>query len=177
MTSIATRTSPVRRGAWVLANLLCTHPAPPPPEVPALPPENKTGTMRERMEAHRSNPACAGCHVVMDPIGLAMEHFDGIGRWRDQDQGKPIDATGELLHGPKFDGAIELASVIRRDPRFTKCATEKFLSYSLGREPRDYDTARVDALGKEFQDENYRARELIIHIVRNDTFRKRRGGD
>lgn len=175
-TSIATRTSPVRRGAWVLENLLCTQPPAPPPNVPALPATNATGTMRQRMEAHRSNPACSGCHTMMDPIGLAFEHFDGIGRWRDTDQGQPIDATGQLTNGATFDGAGQLADVIRNDARFTKCATRKFFSYSLGREPRDYDQTRLDALGADFAKQGYHASQLVIDIVRNDAFRKRRGG-
>ncbi len=175
-TSIATRTSPVRRGAWVLANLLCTEPPPPPPNVPALPMTNVKGTMRQRMAAHRDNPACSGCHTLFDPIGLALEHFDGVGRWRDTDQGLPIDATGQIPSGMPFDGAAELATAIKSDARFTKCATEKFFSYALGRSKRDYDEGRLIALGKEFGSQRFRASELIIDIVRNDAFRKRRGG-
>ena len=99
MTAIATRTSPVRRGEWVLSDLLCSPPRLRPPNVPALPATASTGTMRQRMEEHRKNPACAGCHTLMDPIGLALEHYDAIGRWRDTDQGQPSTPPGRSATG------------------------------------------------------------------------------
>ena len=177
MTAVATRTSPVRRGEWVLSDLLCSPPPPPPPNVPALPATTSVGTMRQRMEEHRKNPACAGCHTLMDPIGLALEHYDAIGRWRDTDQGQAIDATGVLGNGKAFDGATQLAQVIKTDPRFMKCATQKVFTYALGREPMDTEGTRLNALGKGFADGQFRARTLILDIIHNDAFRMRRGGN
>lgn len=176
MTAIATRTSPVRRGQWVLAELLCAPPPPPPPDIPALPSTVTTGTMRQRMDAHRSNPACAGCHTQMDPIGFSLEHYDAVGRWRDTDQGLPIDATGTISGGRSFDGAASLASVVKKDPRLGACATTKLFSYALGREPQDLDADRLGALTKGFAGAQHRARALIVSLVHNDAFRKRRGG-
>ncbi|MDB5217509.1 MAG: hypothetical protein JWO86_5436 [Myxococcaceae bacterium] len=177
MTAIATRTSPVRRGEWVLAELLCSPPPPPPPNVPALPPTVSSGTMRQRMEEHRKDPACAGCHTLMDPIGFALEHYDAVGGWRDTDQGQPIDATGLIGSTHTFDGATELAQVIKNDPRFVRCATTKVFTYALGRGPKDTDTTRIDALTKGFVDGNHRTRALILDIIHNDAFRMRHGGN
>jgi len=129
------------------------------------------------MEEHRKNPACAGCHTLMDPIGLALEHYDAIGRWRDTDQGQAIDATGVLGNGKAFDGATQLAQVIKTDPRFMKCATQKVFTYALGREPMDTEGTRLNALGKGFADGQFRARTLILDIIHNDAFRMRRGGN
>ena len=176
MTGIATRTSPVRRGQWVLAELLCSPPAPPPPNVPALPPTVTTGTMRQRMQEHRNNPGCYGCHSQMDPIGFAFEHYDAIGRWRDTDQSQPIDTTGDLPDGRSFDGTASLASVIKSDPRFGRCATTKLFSYALGRTPRAADDPRIDALAQGFADAKSRTKALITSLIHNDAFRMRRGG-
>jgi hypothetical protein len=176
MTAIATRTSPVRRGEWVLSDLLCSPPPPPPPNVPALPAVVSSGTMRQKMEQHRSNPACAGCHVQMDAIGLAFEHYDAIGRWRDADQGLPIDATGQLPGGQTFDGVGGLATVIKNDPRFVQCATQKLFAYALGRDPQPLDDPRMTALTKGFADEHHRTKALLVSIIHNDAFRMRRGG-
>lgn len=176
MTAIATRTSPVRRGQWVLAELLCSPPEPPPPNIPALPPTITTGTMRQRMQEHRKNPGCYGCHSQMDPIGFSFEHYDAIGRWRDTDQGQTIDTTGELATGQTFDGTTSLAAVIKNDPRFGRCATTKLFSYALGRKPQDIDTPRIDALAKGLADAKNRTRALITSLIQNDAFRMRRGG-
>ncbi len=131
--------------------------------------------MRQRMEEHRKSPSCAGCHTKMDPIGLALEHYDPVGRWRDTDQGLPIDATGQLEDGRTFDGAAALAQVIKTDPRFTECATQKIFSYALGRTPRGYDDLRLAALTKGFADLHHRTKALIVSIIHNDAFRMRRG--
>lgn len=175
MTAVATRTAPVRRGAWALADLLCSPPPPPPPGIPPLPPTVSAATMRERMEEHRKSPSCAGCHTLMDPIGLALEHYDAIGQWRNTDQGQPIDATGEI-DGHSFDGAEGLAQVIKSDPRFVRCATQKIFAYALGRSPRGADRGRLDALTKGFAERQHRIRALIGEIIHNDAFRMRRGG-
>ena len=133
--------------------------------------------MRERTEAHRKDPACAGCHTLMDPIGLALEHYDAIGRWRDTDLGQPIDTTGKLPDGRTFDGAVSLAQVIKSDPRFLACATQKLFSYALGRQPQAVDAARLDALTKSFSSGGYRTKALITEIIHNDAFRMRRGSN
>ena len=131
--------------------------------------------MRQKMAEHRKNPGCAGCHTQMDPIGLALEHYDALGRWRDTDQGLPIDASGQLPGG-SFDGADGLARVIKNDPRFVKCATRKFFSYALGRTPQAIDAPRLEALAKGFADGHHRTKALIADIIHNDAFRMRRGG-
>jgi hypothetical protein len=177
MTAVATRTSPVRRGQWVLAELLCAAPPPPPADVPELPSTITAGTMRQIMEQHRASPSCAGCHTSMDPIGFALEHYDAVGRWRDADHGQPIDSAGVLPDGRAFDGAPSLAAVIKGDPRFGECATKKLFSYALGRSPRAIDGPRIVALARGFADARNRARALIISLVHNDAFRMRRGGD
>lgn len=177
MTSIATRTSPVRRGEWVLSELLCTPPPPPPPDVPALAEKITAGTVRQRMEEHRKNPACASCHTQMDPIGFSLENFDALGRWRTHDDGVPIDATGTLPDGTAIDGPVDLANAIKKDPRFADCVTKKLYSYALGRSPRGYDAERLTALSRAFVAGKFKTRDLIRNIVRSDAFRMRRGGN
>src|SRR6059036_3260949 len=115
VTSYATRTSPVLRGKWVLENIVGAPPPPPPPNVPPLKtdnPEGKILTMRERMAAHRANPVCASCHQIMDPVGFSLENYDAIGRWRTDETGTPIDASGNLPDGVKFDGASGLRQAL-----------------------------------------------------------------
>src|SRR6185436_9411105 len=137
LTSHAERTSPVVRGKWVLDNLLGTPPPPPPPDIPALkePEEGqKPRTMREQMAEHRTNPICASCHKVMDPIGFALENFDAVGAWRDREPGGPIDASGELADGSRIDGVVTLRNaVLNRPTVFVGTMTEKLLTYALGR--------------------------------------------
>src|SRR5690606_36770132 len=117
--------SAVKRGQWVLEQLLCSAPRPPPPGVEGLDGEDGTieGSIRERMEQHRTDPACSSCHEAMDPIGFSLEHFDGIGAWRDVDGIYEIDTTGQLPTGESFDGVTELAPILASDPRFTHCMT------------------------------------------------------
>src|SRR3954452_3554849 len=137
-TSFPTRTSPVKRGQGALANLLCTPPPPPPANVPpgdqtTVPPG---ASLRVQLDAHVSSPACSGCHSYMDPIGYALEHFDGIGAWRDKDGTSATDATGNLPNGTAFDGASQLASVLKQQASsVSDCATQKVFAYSLGRDP------------------------------------------
>jgi Protein of unknown function (DUF1592)/Protein of unknown function (DUF1588)/Protein of unknown function (DUF1587)/Protein of unknown function (DUF1595)/Protein of unknown function (DUF1585) len=176
MTAVATRTSPVRRGEWVLSELLCSPPPPPPPGIPALSETISVGTMRERMEAHRKNPVCATCHTQMDPIGFALEHYDAVGRWRNTDQGQPIDASGVLPGGQAIDGATELAAAIKKDPRFERCATRKLYTYALGRVPEPFDAQRLAGLTATFAAGGHRTRDLIVDIVHSDAFRMRHGG-
>jgi hypothetical protein len=131
------RTSPTRRGKWVSENLLCVIIPPPPPKIPELVPNDQTmpTSTRERLEAHRrKGSTCNGCHQYMDPLGLAFEHFDAVGRYRDTDLGAAIDATGEVpTTSVPFDGALGLATVLKDDPRLADCVLRKFLTYALGR--------------------------------------------
>ena len=180
VTSYATRTSPVLRGKWILENLLGTPPPPPPPNVPPL--EESTSStgvmsMRERMVAHRQNPACAVCHRIMDPAGLSMENFDAIGRWRDTEAegGAAIDASGNLPGGEPFDGVAGLRrAVLDRPAVFVGTVTEKLLIYALGRgiEPADGPAVRaiVDAASRD----DYRFSSLILGIVESPPFQMRR---
>jgi cytochrome c551/c552 len=136
-TSLADRTSPVRRGKWILENILGTPPPPPPDNVPPLKDKNtleKPLTMRAQMEEHRANAACASCHKLMDPIGLSLEHFDAVGKWRVTDEGQAIDPTGQLADGTRVDGPVSLRQALLRQPEvFAETFTEKLLTYALGR--------------------------------------------
>jgi hypothetical protein len=181
VTSHADRTSPVVRGKWVLDNLLDAPPPPPPANVPPLNENNQRGgkvlTMRERMEEHRKNPVCAGCHKLMDPIGLSLENFDAVGSWRTRDGGTlgtPIDASGELLDGTKVDGVVTLRQALLRQPDlFVGTVTEKLLTYALGRGLASYDMPTVRAIVRHSATEEYRFSSLIIGIVNSTPFQKR----
>jgi hypothetical protein len=178
LTSNPNRTSPVKRGKWVLENLLGAPPPPPPPSVPSLDEEAKTvtGTLRHQMELHRANPTCASCHARMDPIGFGMENFDGIGQWRDQDAGQPVDAGGELLTGEAFKTPLELLQILansRRDD-FLHCLTEKMVTYALGRGVDVYDHAAVDRIADGLADDP-RFSNLVLGIVQSVPFQMRRG--
>jgi hypothetical protein len=179
VTSYPDRTSPVIRGKWILENILGTPPPPPPPNVPDLEPKNAAGrvlSMRDRMVQHRANPACAGCHAVMDPLGLALEPFDAIGRWRDaSESGEAIDATGALPDGTPFNGPKELRRVLLREPdRFIHTLTEKLLTYALGRGVQYYDTPAVREIARRAARSNYRFSDLILGIVQSAPFQMRR---
>ena len=150
VTSLATRTSPVVRGKWVLENILGTPPPPPPPDVPDLPDRTDSATVvsvRERLEEHRANPVCASCHARMDPLGFALENFDAVGKWRDTDAGTPIDASGVLPDGATFDGLPALREVLfERRGEFVATVTEKLLTYALGRGVEYYDRPAIRAI-------------------------------
>jgi hypothetical protein len=136
-TSSPNGTNPVARGYWVLTHLLCAPPPPPPPDIPPLPEMAANGTtVRARFEAHRTNPACAACHVLMDPIGFALENYDAIGRWRTTDNGAPVDARGMLPDGSTFNGPVQLADVLRKDPSVASCLAANLFTYATGRAPR-----------------------------------------
>jgi hypothetical protein len=176
VTSYPNRTSPVKRGKWVLEQLLCSEPPPPPPGVEGLDDQGPvTGSIRDRMEQHRTDPVCAGCHTAMDPIGFALEHFDATGAWRDTDSGYPIDATGTLPDGASFDGAVELGTLLAADPRFTRCLSEKMLVYAIGRALDDADTATVDHLHDELLARGGRLSDLVALVATSAPFRYRRG--
>jgi hypothetical protein len=180
VTSNPTRTSPVKRGLFILENILGTPAPPAPPNVPELEKSHKKGakmTMRELMVVHREQALCASCHARMDPLGLALENFTPLGTYRDQDSGKPIDTTGQLITGEKFNNASELAQVLATSRRedFFRCLTEKLLTYAIGRGPEYYDTVTVDKIAASLKAENGAMRSLIYGIVESAPFQKRRG--
>jgi hypothetical protein len=178
LTSNPTRTSPVKRGKWVLDNLLNAPPPPPPPDVPELK-EGKElkGTLRERMEQHRSDALCASCHARMDPIGFAFEHFDGIGAWREQDAGEKVDASGELLTGEEFKDHSELIDILAAQKRdqFVRALSDKMLTYALGRGLEYYDKCALDEIAARAAKNDYRFSELVLGVVKSTPFQKRRG--
>jgi hypothetical protein len=180
LTSHADRTSPVMRGKWILDNLVGSPPPPPPPEVPALPdsPNTKPLTMRARMEQHRANPVCAACHKVMDPMGLALENFDAIGAWRTEDSGQPVDASGQLTDGTRIDGVIGLRNALLQRPEvLVTTATERLLTYALGRGLEPADMAAVRAIVRDAKGNSYRFATLIQGVVKSIPFRMRRAED
>ena len=179
VTSNPTRTSPVKRGKWVLEQILGAPPPPPPPDVPELASggEALKGTLRQRMEAHRANPACAGCHAKMDPIGFAFENFDAVGAFRWQDGGANIDPSGVLPDGSSFKGAPELRKMLveKRKDAFVRSLTEKLMIYGLGRGLEHYDDRAVAAAVKNVEADGYKFSRLIAEVVKSDPFMKRRG--
>ena len=178
VTSYPNRTSVVQRGKWVLENLLGTPPPPPPPNIPSLDPHGKSGklSMRQAMEAHRANPVCASCHSRMDPIGFALENFDGVGEWRDKDNGLPIDASGKLPDGTKFNGAAGLKQLLLTQHRdeFITTFTEKLLTYALGRGLESYDRPAVRAIMRDAAKQNDTIPALIESIVKSPQFQMRK---
>ncbi len=177
LTSNPTRTSPVKRGKYVLENILGTPPPPAPPNVPELKEVKLTGTLRQRMEQHRENPTCASCHARMDPIGFGFENFDGVGVFRQKDESFPIDASGQLVSGESFSGAPALAAMLAKSKReeFIRCLSEKMLTYALGRGPEFYDKCALDQIAKGVSKKGYRFSSLILEIVRSVPFQQRRG--
>ena len=180
VTSYPNRTSPVLRGKWVLEAMLGTPPPPPPPSVPALEEAHVGGvakTMRERLEQHRRDAACAGCHSRIDPLGFALENYDVLGRWRTEADGAPVDAKGELTDGTKFDGAEELKTVLlSKKDLFIRNLTVKMLGYALGRGLRLEDSCTVDQIVARLKENDYKARTLIEEIVLSVPFRYQAGG-
>jgi hypothetical protein len=182
VTSYANRTSPVLRGKWILENILGTPPPPPPPNVPPLQDNGVTGkmlSMRERMAQHRVNPACSGCHQLMDPAGLSMENFDAIGRWRTRTEaGTAVDASGGLPGGSTFEGAAGLrGALLSRPELFVSTVTEKLLTYALGRGLEYYDAPAVRAITRDARSNDYRFSSLVLGIVKSSPFHMRRTPD
>jgi len=179
VTSYAHRTSPVLRGKWLLENVLGTPPPPPPPDVPELTEEAETDgsilSLRERMEQHRSDPVCASCHRVMDPLGFALENFDGIGQWRaTSEAGTPIDASGELADGTPVDGPVSLRdALLKRPENFVTTVTEKLMTYGLGRGVEYYDAPAVRGIVREASVDGYTWSALITGIARSVPFQMR----
>jgi uncharacterized protein DUF1592/uncharacterized protein DUF1588/uncharacterized protein DUF1585/uncharacterized protein DUF1587/uncharacterized protein DUF1595/cytochrome c len=177
VTSNSDRTSPVLRGKWVLENILGTHPPDPPPNVPPLRANPTAGpqTMRQRMEEHRANPACASCHRMMDPIGFSLENFDGTGKWRVKEGGQNLDASGRLVDGSPIDGVVSLReNLLRYSPQFVRTVTEKLLTYGLGRGVEYRDMPVVRSIVREAAKSNYRFSAVVLEIVRSTPFQMNR---
>ncbi len=179
VTSNPARTSPVKRGRWVLEQILGTPPPPPPPDVPELEEDKAAATattLRELLEQHREDPACANCHAKMDPIGFALENYNAIGAFRKKDGGLETDTTAELPDGTTLDGIADLKEILKdRKQEFVRCLTEKLLIYALGRGLEYYDRPTVDRIVTQLEIEGYRSSVLVTEIVKSDPFRLRRG--
>ncbi len=178
-TSNPTRTSPVKRGKWVLENVLNAPPPPPPPGAGELSEEKKiveSAPLRQRMEMHRSKPDCAACHARLDAMGFAFENFDAVGGWRTMDGKFPIDPSGTLPTGETIKGPADLKKVLKgRAEAFSRCLAEKMLTYALGRGVEYYDKCVLDDVVAALKKDGYRFSRLVLEIVRNDAFQKRRG--
>ena len=173
VSSYSTRTSPVLRGKWILANVLGAPPPPPPPDVPNLD-EGKIGTsmsLREQLEQHRKNPTCASCHSRMDPLGFGLENFDAVGAWRTMDGKFTIDASGTLPDGTTFKGPRELEAIVKSKPEaFAECLARKLMIYGLGRGLEPYDDPAVKKIVTNVVADNYRFSTLILEIVKSLPF-------
>jgi hypothetical protein len=181
LTSNPGRTSPVKRGKWMLENILGSPPPDPPPDAPDLDAVQKAkpnATLRQQLEIHRENPVCASCHRTMDQLGFGLENFDAIGRWRDKDGTFAIDASGELPGGAKFNGPLAMAKVLdKRRSEFVRCLTEKMLTFGLGRELAVHDRCAVDKIVEQVESGDYRFSALVTAIAMSEPFRltKREG--
>jgi hypothetical protein len=168
--------APVLRGKWILSQLLCQEVPPPPPDVPQEPAAVAGMSRRERLAAHRVEPVCKSCHELMDPPGLALEQYDGVGAFRTQDNGTTIDPAGQLKGGGAFAGADELAQLIAQDPALPRCVSQHLLTYGLGRALRpssDFDSATLESVSKAFSDAGQLFPKLVDAIVSSDAFRNR----
>ena len=178
VTSYPTRTSPVLRGKWILENILGAPPPPPPPNVPPLDDsaENSARSLREQLEKHRADRACASCHAKMDPLGFSLEQYDAIGHFRAEEGGTAIEASGSLPDGTPMDGLEGLKKVVlnRRD-EFVECLAAKMLTYALGRGLESYDQPAVRAIRRSAANEDYRFSSIILGIVNSVPFQMRRG--
>lgn len=176
LTSNPTRTSPVKRGKWILDNILAEPPPPPPGAVPELEEGGETlGSLREQMEQHRTNPTCASCHRTMDTLGFGMENFDAIGAWRERDGRVAVDASGELPGGKTFNGASELMQILAQEKKeaFCKCLAGKMMTYALGRGLGSYDRCAVKEAVSALSENDYRFSALVASIVTSDPFTMR----
>jgi hypothetical protein len=180
VTSHAHRTSPVLRGKWILENIAGSPPPPPPEVVPPFEEEveaRKPRSVRERMEQHRKNPACASCHRVIDPVGFALENFDAVGTWRTRDGGTlgaPVDASGQLADGTQVSGVVELRqALLRRPETFVETLTEKLLTYAVGRGLSASDMPIVRSVVRNAAASDYRFSSLVLGIVSSPAFQMR----
>ena len=178
ITSDPNRTSPVKRGKYVLENILGTPPPPAPDNVPDLGSSSELkGTLRQQMVKHRENPVCASCHQKMDPIGFAFENFDAIGRWRTLDNGAPINAASQLDSGEKFgdvSGFLKILAVRKRE-LFVQCLTEKMLTFAIGRGLEFYDKRAVDGIIKQMERDGFKFETLVIGVAKSLPFEMKRG--
>ena len=176
MTSAGNRTSPVKRGKWILENLLGAPVPQPPPGVEtnlaeSTAPGATPTSVRQRLEQHRANPSCASCHAVMDPVGFSLEHFDLIGKWRDADGGVPVNATGTLADGTALDGPGSLRkALLDRGDAVAATATEKLLTYALGRRVEYFDMPAVRSIVRDAARNDYRFASLVTGIVKSAPF-------
>jgi hypothetical protein len=169
------RTSPVGRGQWVMTTLLGVSPPDPPPVVPKLEESKaepgKVLSLRQQMEKHRSVEPCASCHKIMDPIGFAMENFDGIGKWRSEDSGVPIDASGQLVDGTKMSGPAGLRqALLKYSPQLARVMTEKLMTYAIGRGVEYHDMPLVRSIVRDAERNNYRFSSIVLGIVKSAPF-------
>ncbi len=179
-TSYMTRTSLVKRGAWVQSQLLCTDPPPPPNNVPPFPTGKVMGTQRQVLEMHRSDPSCAVCHVILDNIGIALENYDGTGAWRTADSNGAVigDVNGTLTNAAgtfTFNGGQELAAVVAKDPRFVPCVSKKMLGYALGRTLGATDDPYVSDIAASTASAQPGVSDILSRVVASDTFNMRHG--
>ena len=172
-------TQPVARGKWVLDEILCESPRTPPPDVGELPAAEETNlSLRETLEEHRRNPACAACHESMDPIGLGLESFDQNGHFRDiYASGETVDNFGELPDGQTFNGLLDLSEVLEEDPRYLQCVTEKFVSYARGALVGPRDNCRIERITEQASTRDFSVRELVMAIISDTSFSTRRSAD
>lgn len=179
-TSTPVRTSPVLRGKWVAMTLLGEE-IPPPPvaaDLPEVTPATKSMTLRQRLELHRNAPQCMGCHNRMDPLGFGLENFDAVGRWRDKDNGQPVDSVGKLANGREFSGPVELKRILlERKEEFARNVSRQMLKFALGRELRYYDERTVNEASRRFISGGYRPSKLVEAIVESLPFRQQSAGD
>jgi hypothetical protein len=176
ITSYSTRTSPVLRGKYVLENLLASPPPPPPPDVPSLDtePAGKPLSMKEAMQLHRASPACAGCHARMDPIGFALENFDALGRWRAEENGRPLDVASPLPDGTIVEGVEGVRQLVLRDPAlFVEAMTGKLLMYAVRRNIHHYDQPAIRTIARESARQDYRFASLVLGVVNSVPFQSR----
>jgi hypothetical protein len=177
VTSYATRTSPVLRGRWLLESLLGSPPPPPPANVPTLEDKTISGSLsvRERLEQHRANEACAKCHDVIDPVGFALENFDAVGRWRDTENGEPVSAAGRLPDGTEFVGVAGLEqALLKRPDLFVQSVTEKLMTFALGRGLEYYDAPAIRRIVRDAKQADYRFSAIVLGIVQSVPFQMRR---
>ncbi len=176
--ALADRSSPIHRGKFVREYILCQAPPPPPDVVPSAPLLDPTQTTREQFEAHRSEPVCAGCHQLMDPIGFGLEQFDGIGRYRATENGLPIDTTGEIIGANDadgtFNGVVELSQRLGNSEHVRQCVATQWFRFAYGRTESTEDTCSQDSIFQQFEDSGFDIKELIVALTQTDAFRYRR---
>ena len=173
VTSQPDRTSVVLRGKWILENIMGTPPPPPPPNVNTNLPQDvaEPKSLKQLMEQHRASPTCATCHRVMDPLGFALENFDGVGEWRTKDRSGPIDATGQLADGSRVDGPVSLRRALLKNPEmFARVLSEKLMTYALGRGVEYYDEPTIRAIAREASKQNYRFSSIVAGIAKSPAF-------